>query len=103
MKKLLFVLGMVSASCAFSQECPASYQGLGFNGVSFLTDAPGTARSPSGYTGAITCDYGSASAGYAQFNEPGTFTVEQPLNFYNGPGMFVCSSDNPVNCKYLAV
>lgn len=103
MKKLLLTLCLISASGAFAQECPAAYNGLAFNAVFFYTDAPLTATNPSGYTGTIQCDYGSANAGYASLSIPGTFSSEQPLNFFNGPGMFICSSDDPVNCKFLAV
>lgn len=102
MKKLLLILGIVSASCAFSQECPAAYNGFGFNQVFFITDASADVTSPAGYIGNIVCNYGSENSGYANLNLPGTFMVEQPENFWEGPsGFFVCQSGNPVNCKFL--
>lgn len=106
MKKLLLILAIVSASFAFAEECPASYQGRAFSYALFLTDAPGSATSPDGYTGTFSCNYGSVSAGHSGFLVPGTFSVEQPENFSLAggiPGAFICYSDDPINCQYLAV
>lgn len=99
MKKLLLILGIVSASFAFATDCPMVDGNNGFIGTLFISNAPPTVQNPDGYIGHIECLYSSGTGIWQQ----GNYTVNQPDNYHVvASEWWGCSNNNPNNCSYTS-